>query len=200
MTRDDDVWRLPPVPAPEAPAQGMRFWLQTGTHWSIGLNYSVGRVNSRSFYLASEGRRIRHPLSAWGQWLRDRMGEGLLVLDGHPVVPAAQVTLGDGVGVPVDAVPPEATPLDLHSAPRRRRLRALLQGARFLPEAGPDAPRVRVSLGRRACAVVADPAWARPVGGDCAEARGRDDGMCLHAVAVCLRDPALRGRLLRWVL
>ena len=60
-----DLWRLSPVDAPDEPAKGMRFWVQTGDHWGIGENYSVSRLNSRSFYVAHNGKKHRFPLDRW---------------------------------------------------------------------------------------------------------------------------------------
>lgn len=194
---DEDVWRGAPVSAPEAPRQGMRFWVQTGTHWSLGVGHTIGRVTGESFNVACRGARTRHPRSEWATWLATRSAEGQLTLDGNPVVPPSRAHLSASVAVPLGEVERAVEPLVLHGRARRAALRALLVDARFDAEAEADgAYRITVSHATGECAVRVPALASEGPRGSCGEAAGRADGACLHASAVCLRDVVLRGRLL----
>jgi hypothetical protein len=67
---------------PRQPKKGHKFYVQTGTHWAIGTNYSVRNVSSKSFFVYSEGKVNRFLLSEWQQWLMDRFSEGVLHYNG----------------------------------------------------------------------------------------------------------------------
>ena len=73
------------APLPAAPRPGMTIWVQTQEHWSIGVHYSVSRVNSRSFYVSTSGRVERYLLVEWDQWLAKRLTEGAVTIDNSPV-------------------------------------------------------------------------------------------------------------------
>ncbi len=68
---------------PAHPVQGQQFWVQTGSHYCLGVGYSVGQVNSRSFTIRSEGKVTRHRLFEWPNWLHERMNEGIVCLAGR---------------------------------------------------------------------------------------------------------------------
>jgi hypothetical protein len=118
---------------PTHPAQGQQFWLQTGSHYCLGIGYSVGKVNSRSFYIRSEGTVTRYRLFEWAGWLQQRMNEGLLCLAGRrlfspihplptsaPIRPVSSVRTGgpaSSKGSTTNSSPgPKATPTSKESS------------------------------------------------------------------------------------
>lgn len=105
----------PPVPAPERPVQGLRLWVQWGSHWAVGEGFSVTRVTTRSFTVTARGQRTRRPLGEWLGWLRARRAEGLLLLEGRPVVLPGEAALVEGLRVPVTGV--VATAAEPHVGP-----------------------------------------------------------------------------------
>ena len=96
---------------PKAPIRGMTFWLQTGTHWAMGVNHTIRQVNSRSFYVASAGRVTRRLLCEWDQWLAERFAEGILHLNFQPITPFPTLT-------PEPTTMPDLT-IDLHARDQR---------------------------------------------------------------------------------
>jgi hypothetical protein len=64
---------------PAHPAKGQQFFVQTGKHWSIGVNHAVRKVSSKSFFVYSNGQLTRHQLSQWQPWLQARFSEGKLI-------------------------------------------------------------------------------------------------------------------------
>jgi hypothetical protein len=196
MASSKDVWALPATPPPEAPVKGMKIWVQEGSHWSIGVGYSVSRVTGASFYVASQGRRERLPLPRWRPWLDARMREGRVHVDGRVLEPPTEVSLGAEEAVPLDGARDDAA-IDLHSGAARKTLGRLLAVGRFVPA---PAGRLLVEADGVRCEVDVDPTWERPLQGSCAAAEGRTDRVCEHVVAACLRQPRLRGRLVWWAL
>ena len=77
--------------APKAPKKGQVFFVQTGSHWSIGNNYSIRKVSSKSFFVYSNGKLTRYLLSEWNQWLIDRFTEGVLHHNGLALQPPPSV-------------------------------------------------------------------------------------------------------------
>ncbi len=90
---------------PLQPLMGMKFWVQTGSHWCIGTNYSIARVNSRSFYIRSEGTTRSRLLAEWQCWLLERMAEGIVFCDGDRLVSPLH---GQAVVLPKRPSPPRA--------------------------------------------------------------------------------------------
>lgn len=187
-----DRWHLPPVDAPEEPVKGLRVWVQTGDHWALGENYSVSRVNSRSFYVSHDGTKQRHDLDRWSSWLAERDAEGFVVLDGHPMRPPLVAALA--AGLPRLSTQAEGEPMrkDLRDARLLRAVRDVLRGYAFVDE-GPTPEGLqawRVTRGPSSYRVEVDPAWERPPRCTCPDAaRVEDDSgatFCKHTVAVLL--------------
>ena len=77
-------------PPPYAPARGMKLWVQWGSHLAMGNGYSINKVNSRSFYVSTDGRQERYLLVEWEQWLDRRFAEGKVLLEGELLEPPPQ--------------------------------------------------------------------------------------------------------------
>lgn len=187
-----------PGPLPSAPVGGMKLWVQHGTHWSLGTNWSVSRINSRSFYIASDGRTERKLLPQWHAWLVARLREGQVWLDG---------ALLDNPYHPPDGEPATAPPTEVDRDARDRRM---LRAARHVLKSyslerapiDPDAPglaRVAVVMQRRSYNVVLHTDWSAPPTCTCPDASHgatATGGFCKHSIAACLRWDDLRCQLL----
>ncbi len=197
-----DVWRLPPVDAPDEPSKGMRFWVQTGDHWAIGDNHSVSRVSSRSFYISHAGGRRRHALDGWFHWLSERDAEGFVVLEGRPMRRPAVAALA--AGLPRMSPTHQEAPMriELRDARLLRAVRNVVRNYDLVPEA-PTAEgldTVHVSGGQRSYVVHVDPEWRRSPRCSCPDAeRMKDDTgatFCKHTIAVLLTTPDHRHQLI----
>jgi len=187
-------------PLPAAPIKGMQVWVQTGSHWCVGTAYTISEVNSRSFYVSSGGGRRRLLLSRWDRWVRERLAEGLVSVDGVAV----------GGTAPSAAPPVPVAALDFEvSLPARearflRAARQVLGTYRFQTlDEDPSRPtlmRVAVSGGSRAYEVGLWRDWSGPPSCTCPDAsngaRWGTAGFCKHAIAVCLRTDEVRCQLL----
>jgi hypothetical protein len=80
-----DAWHLAPIDIPARPQKGMKIWVKRGPEFGDGDRFGVSRVNPASFYLSAEGEKIRMPISAWRVWLRERMADGEVTINGHPL-------------------------------------------------------------------------------------------------------------------
>ena len=205
-----DIWRQPAVAAPDAPCKGMHFWVQEGTHWSIGQGYSISRVNGQSFYVGSRGTTRRHPIASWQDWLIDRRREGTLLLEGAPVGPPQPAPLGFGLPSLAPAHDErEETALNTQMRDARifRAVREVLgsYNIREKPEATPDGLRA-FGIGKKSdvYTVTVDPAWQRPPRCSCPDAKKRfgagEAAFCKHTVAVLVSHEDLRHQLIDFIL
>lgn len=184
------------TPLPTAPRSGMTLWVQYGTHWALGTYWSVSRVNSRSFYISSDGQTERQLLPQWHTWLVARLHEGQAWLDGALLTNPYH---------PPDGAPATPAPVD-REARDRRMLRAARQvlKAYSLERApiDPDSPqlaRVAVVMKRRSYEVVLHTDWSAPPTCSCPDAThgaAATGGFCKHSIAACLRWDDLRCQLL----
>jgi len=211
---------MPQLDPPKAPVHGMTFWLQTGTHWAIGTNHTVRRVNSRSFYVASQGRVTRRLLCEWDQWLTERFAEGTLHLNFEPITPFPSLSPAQGGPMP------DVT-LDLH-ARDQRFLRAATDVLKHYTitrtdpgdDTADDTVTFRVTRGgqddlpaasSRGEKGVANPSYTVTIEGDwsalphcdCPDAqrtRETTAGFCKHVIATLLSNDTLRHQLLDVIL
>jgi len=210
-----DPWRLEEMPAPDQPAKGMAFWVQTGSHRAFGQAYTINRVNERSFYVSVDGGKQRVDRRDWWRWLQERAGEGTLLLDGHPLTgldaeplfACAQVPVGAPLALGAD--PGEiprgpARPMEprLRDARVFRAVRDVIERYR-LTRGGPDqAGLLTVEVARPGAAyqVRIDPEWRRGPTCTCPDAaRVRDaEGAtwCKHVIAALLTDDDQRHQVL----
>ncbi|MDY0061318.1 MAG: SWIM zinc finger family protein [Myxococcota bacterium] len=198
------------VPAPLAPTKGLHFWVQTGSHYSIGQGYAIGRVNGRSFYVVSAGRTVRHDLAEWTRWLGDRLAEGQVLLEGQPMQPPVPAGLAAGIGAPVTASPPAAGAgaredgMDVDQRDRRvlRAVRDVLRTYRIEPGEPhlPGEATFWVLGGQRRYLVSIDTKWRLPPSCTCPDAGQMRDGngatFCKHVIAVLLSHPEHRHQLI----
>lgn len=192
---------------------GMKFWVQTGTHWCMGVHYTIFRVTSRSFYIRSQGRTATRLLVEWQAWLLERLAEGIVDCDGVRLVSPLH---GSGVaptpsGARAGANPPPvvATGEDFTVNPKARDQRFLRAARDVLREASlerrssePTSEDIVVDVrrGRRAYVVRFRRDWSVPPRCTCPDAtRGgarQAAGFCKHTIAVALRWADLRCQLL----
>ncbi len=217
-----DAWRLAAIGVPPMPMRGMKIWVQTGSHWSIGQSYSISRVNSRSFYVATDGKKKRLAILDWHAWLREREREGRVALDGHPMRSVRVAPLSDAFTASgfEDELADDGE--EREGAMKRRVerdariMRAVRQVVRdyTLSELdseadddplfdAEDSARRSFRLTRRGAAytVRIDPTWRRRPDCDCPDARKRlaqSDGavFCKHIVATLIQREELRHQLL----
>ena len=180
----------------------MKFWVQWGSHLAMGNGYSINKVNSRSFYVSTDGRQERYLLVEWEQWLARRFAEGKVLLDGEllepppPVLsiqgpPPGEVARGvdravrDGLFLAAAREVTASHDIELVEE-NEREVHYLLRGP------GPN----------RRVFVRCD--WSEPPRCDCPEAREQAAGgrtaWCKHGVAVLLQDENHRGQLLELLL
>lgn len=205
-----DAWRLSTIDPPATPAKGMKFWVQTGSHWAIGQGYTISRVNSRSFYVAADGSKGRRAIPEWHAWLREREREGRVALDGHPMrsvrtaplsaaLVARSTTDGDdeeGEGGMARRTERDARIL--------RAVRDVVRTYALTEETDDDEDGRRTfRLARRGAAytVRVDPRWGRPPECDCPDAQRRFAGtgepvFCEHVVATLVQRDELRHQLI----
>ena len=208
MTVYATLLNLQSVPAPTTPVKGMAFWVETGTHWSMGTNYRVSQVNSRSFYVFSEGATQRYKLDEWWPWLTKRYGEGKMFLDGRPMDPplaAGFKAVRPAIGQPASQPPSPKQSADDLALRDARVWRAVHQVLRdytiqYNRPRKPGPFKVRVSSKDNTYTVVVDPAWQETASCSCPDAkRFKQEGssmLCKHSIAVLLGADDLRGQLL----
>ena len=197
-----DSWRLSPVDAPDKPSKGMRFWVQFGDHWAIGENYSISRVNSKSFYVANRGGSLRLDLDRWFHWLVERQAEGFVVLDGHPMRPPRGAALAAGLPRVADCREEDIVRIDLRDARLLRAVKTVLTSYELAagPSTADKLDTINVTNGKRRYVVHVDPAWERPPRCSCPDAvRVEDEAgatFCKHTIAVLLSRPDHRHQLI----
>lgn len=208
MTAYAALTNLKSVSAPTSPVKGMAFWIETGTHWSMGVNYRVSQVNSRSFYVFSEGSTQRYKLDEWWPWLTNRFGEGKISLDGRPMDPplaAGFRKFRPAIGQPASQAPnpkKSAGDLALRDARVWRAVHEVLRDYTIVynrpRKSGPF--KVNVSSKANTYTVIVDPTWKQTASCSCPDAnRFRQEGssmLCKHSIAVLLGENFLRGQLL----
>jgi len=188
-----------PIDPPPKPVRGQKFWVQTGTHWSMGENYTVCTVNSRSFYVSHHGRRDRFLLVEWTHWLVQRFAEGLVRLEWQPVQP------------PPTLPNPGAQPMaDIQIDIRARDQRFLRAATSVLRDytltRTEDDERVRFAIkgGAAPYEVVVSQLWDVPPSCTCPDASHRaqehNAGFCKHIIAVLIDNEDLRCQLLDVIL
>lgn len=173
---------------PATPAQGARIRVQTGTHWSIGVDYSISAVNSRSFYVSYLGKTERRLLPEWRTWLLERFSEGRVFLDGTELqCPPDSASWRTRVQLDVRAVD-------------SRFLRAAHDvGKRygFAQARNGSMRRVTVTGGSKDYEVSASVHWDVMAECTCPDAkRLAHGGFCKHVIAVLMRDADLRCQLI----
>jgi hypothetical protein len=204
LTTASDAWQLPAVDPPAAPAKGMSFWVQTGTHWSIGRSFIVSRVNSRSFYVSANGRKSSHRVVDWHAWLLQREREGRVTLNGHPLRSVQAAPLSAAFA---GAGRDEEDDMDRRGLRDARILRAVqdvVKGYALTEVAGEAGGRrtFRLARGREhSYCVRVDPTWRTRPACDCPDAVERlaaeqDVVFCKHVVAVLLQTEDLRHQLI----
>ena len=187
---------IPTNNVPQEPVRGLVFWVQEGSHWSFGDSFTVGRVNSRSFYVHSQGKNERFLTSEWGWWLDQRFAEGTVFCNGRLLAKPGQ----DPVVAEVTA---EAFSVDLPGRDQRflRAAKDVLTGYDMTRKAVDGGfVEVEVRRGRRTYTVTARPDWATPPTCTCPDAnngaRRLTGGFCKHAMAVSITYDDLRCQLL----
>ena len=75
-----------PVCHPWKPRKGDGYFVQTGSQFS-GDNFTITRVNRRSFYCYHAGRTLRRLVVEWEQWIDELFEIGFVFLNGTPVLP-----------------------------------------------------------------------------------------------------------------
>lgn len=190
---------MKPIDPPPKPVRGQKFWVQTGTHWSIGVSYSVSQVNGRSFYVSSHGRVARRLLCEWHQWLDERFAEGKPFLFFQPLIrPPGLFDPG--------AKPMTDVTIDLHARDQRflRAAEDVLKNYTITRTDGPDGQATfRITGGTRAYTVIIEGDWSQLPQCDCPDAqqnRTRTGGFCKHVIATLLSNDALRYQLLDVIL
>ncbi len=190
---------MKPIEPPPRPIRGQKFWVQTGTHWSMGESYSVQRVNSRSFYVSSHGRVERRLLCEWHQWLDERFAQGTLFLFFQPVTPPPRL-------FDTGADPMTDVTLDLHARDQRflRAAEDVLEHYTITRTDGPgDRAEFHITGGTRAYTVVIAGDWSALPACDCPDAQQNREvtgGFCKHVIATLLSHDALRHQLLDVIL
>lgn len=160
--------------------------VQYGTHYSLGVEHTVSRVNSRSFYVSSGGVVTRLLLAEWSQWLHKRLAEGRVLIDGVAWVPSASECHGT-VAVDVAVRGPRFLRA-ANDVMKRYRFSRVVEGALV---------RVEVVGGERPYTVEAWTDWRDRARCTCPDAlRPAVNGYCKHVIAVLLGDAALRCQLL----
>lgn len=160
--------------------------------------YTVGEVNSRSFYVTMNGRRERFLLTQWNDWLEARTNEGDVLLDGRAMKPPAQSTLRG-----VSAVGSVQVNVSL----RARELRFMrgfkdVLGSYEIRQVSADDEAVRYRVARQGSdyLVTLDRSWRAVPDCSCPDAQhgGRRGhaGFCKHVIAVLMTDEEHRYQLL----
>ena len=185
---------------PAKPRAGMSFWLQWGSCYSLGKALSISKVNTRSFYVASDGKQRRYLLVEWEQWLERLFAEGKLFFDGQQLEPPPALVGPDEAEQPVGAVDPLQRDYRFFRAARE-----VLQYYKIQLEAV-DARTVEylvTGLSRRYRVFISKD-WSTSPWCECPDARARADqpggAFCKHAIAVLMQDDANRGQLLELLL
>ena len=206
-----DAWQLSSIDPPASPAKGMKFWVQTGSHWSIGQGYTIARVNSRSFYVATNGKKKRRTILEWHGWLREREREGRVALDGHPMRSVRAAPLSAAcLAHPLDA---ENWDEDSEGGMNRRSdrdarimraVRDVVRTYTLTEETNGEADgrrTFRLARGRVAYTIRIDPGWGVHPACDCPDAQRRTAQtdapvFCKHVVATLLQRDELRHQLI----
>ena len=187
---------LRPMAPPGAPKQGMKFWHQTGTHWAMGDNLSIGPVNSRSFYVRSRGQTTRYLLVEWNHWLSGLFATGHLFLDGTPLLAPTPMAGGTDMGK-------TEVQIDIRARDQRvlRAVADVLKRYKIKPE--PDEGNDRVFSivgGDKPYAVKVASDWSAPPRCSCPDAanqvRQKTGVYCKHVNATLMSDESLRYQLL----
>ena len=187
------------VPLPRMPREGMRFHVQDAqfgarlTSRGMAESFVVTRVNSRSFYVRTDGVVERYLRTEWDDWLRERFTAGVVFLDGNPMRP------------PDGARRRYASDTD----PRHRDLRIVRAGREVLGaylvsehSQGDELRRFAVVRDDKAKSyeVVVRRDWAGPPVCSCPDAKDiavrRNGSYCKHVIAVLLTTRDLRHQLL----
>lgn len=183
---------------PPAPLRGMKFWVQWGTHCCLGTGHSITRVNSRSFYVATQGRCERYLHAQWSQWLLARFAQGTVSLDGQPLqAPPALKPRGE------DEMAATQITVDIHARDQRflRAARKVLRQYQIKrqPEQG-GVVRFAVTGGDHDYQVELRPDWSRQPRCSCPDAshdaRDRCAGFCKHIIATLVAHEDLQFQLL----
>ena len=187
------------VPLPRDPRERMTFHVQDAqygarlTSRGMAESFVVTRVNSRSFYVRTDGVVERYLRTDWNDWLRERFATGVVFLDGNPVRP------------PEGGRRRYASDTD----PRHRDLRIVragreVLGAYLITETlqGEELRCFSVVRDDKSAAydVIARRDWAGPPSCSCPDAQDitvrRNGGYCKHVIAVLLKTRDLRHQLL----
>ncbi len=187
---------LAPVHPPPEPRRGMKFWVQWGSHYCLGTNHSITRVNGRSFYVATEGRCERYLRVEWAQWLMGRFAEGKVHMEGHPLIPPQELANGEDHRTATFSI-------DLVARDNRffRAAKEVL-GTYDIgrSEEEPGTVCFRVKNGSSDYCVEVSRVWAHPPRCSCPDAQyaAAEDcaGYCKHVIAVLLDNEDLRFQLL----
>ena len=172
--------------------------------WCLGTCHNVGRVNSRSFYVYTDGATVRRLRVEWRSWLAQLQVDGwawLLESDDDPrgwrrlrPLPPDPAALG------ADLPGFEASPLLVQRDQRfQRAVRQVLGRYRLDRVDEPGRIVVTIHGGDQDYRVVARLDWAEGPRCSCPDATHRlaeHGGFCKHTVAVLLTWPDLRCQLL----
>ena len=161
-------------------------------HWAAWQRWRVSRVNSRSFYVTSNGQQERFLLVEWDSWLMSLARTGRLMIDGHPV----QVPDGGPFGghSPTGGSTGGSDPVALLRLGRVLKRRTELVREPDPSDSGqvvirPEGPRPRWQIVLRLD-------WTEPPACSCHTSEHPPrHGLCEHAVAACLSWDDLRCQL-----
>jgi hypothetical protein len=181
---------------PSKPQKGDGYFVQTGSQF-FGENFTITRVNRRSFYYYHAGQTVRRLVVEWEQWVDELFEIGFVFFDGTSVLPPARLT------------PP---PVEAGSNGRQKRFDRALSGARDLlrrpcigePRHSRKERRFKVSSGPASAVTVTVP--DSPIGRiTCVCADFKSGGpnsqyACCHIFVVLLVHASLKHRVLDYLL
>jgi hypothetical protein len=186
---------MTPVRPPPAPVKGMRFFVQTGSHWSMGDNYTIGQVNGRSFYVYHHGGKERFLLVEWTHWLGKRFAEGMVrlewqVLQRPTLLPKPQEN------------PMASFQVDIRARDKRflRAAKTVLKNYRLIRTDDGDTVQFEIAGGTNPYTVRVSRSWSLSPICTCPDAQHRaadlTGGFCKHVIAVLIENEDLRCQLL----
>ena len=192
-----------PVSHPEGPRKGDHWFVQTATRY-FGENFTVTRVNGRSFYVywsgmeTNSGKTLRRLVVEWEQWIDELFEMGFVYFNGTPVLPPARlIPRGKLVAIDDD---------------RQRRIDEAMLGARRLLEGecvgepvhhGKEHRFMVVPNTGQVASVTVPEDERKDIVCSCAdhEAGNRDSGVpCMHIFAVLISRDELKYRILEFLL
>lgn len=191
MVNSSKIKRRPQPP--KKPQKGQVFFVQTGTHWSIGTNYTIRNVSSKSFFVYSNGKIDRYLLSEWKQWLIDRFTEGVLHHNGLALQTPSSLQ---------NFVPQKELNTDNYARDQRllRATRSVQDKYKFIREDDdPDLVHFDVHGGAQIYRICVPRANGRRLSCSCPDAKrhSKDPNLlCKHLIAVLMTNSDLRFHLL----